>query len=338
MFADETRTPTKASAARAGTPVVLWAIAICAGGITLLSRVVEPVMAVRRAAAGLTSAWPAPLDHLGHVVLKQIFFSPGFYCLMACLLLLEHYYPANDRQPVFSVHLLQDFLWHVAQMGGMLWLAGLYSTWLSDLLTPHLQWAQLTPLQGAPAPVTVICAILAADFLEWFHHWVRHKVPWFWAFHEVHHSQRRMNPMTDSRYHIVEYFIASSVTMVPLIIVAPSGGLAAWWLVLRSWHSRFYHSNVDFGMGWLRFLFVTPHSHHLHHSRDPKYYDCNFGTVLCIWDRLFGTHREGANGLSPTGIPAAFPEEQSVQGVLSGATLWQQTLHPFRRIRMGVRR
>src|SRR5688500_19664991 len=66
-------------------------------------------------------------------------------------------------------------------------------------------WAVLTAWSDWPMWSRWVLAVLAADFLGWFHHWVRHKVHVFWLFHTVHHSQKHLNMFTDFRYHVVEF-------------------------------------------------------------------------------------------------------------------------------------
>jgi sterol desaturase/sphingolipid hydroxylase (fatty acid hydroxylase superfamily) len=50
------------------------------------------------------------------------------------------------------------------------------------------------------------------------------------------------------------------------------------------------HMNVTWRSNWLEWVFVTPRYHHIHHSDDPGHYTANLGSLLTIWDRMFGTY------------------------------------------------
>ena len=45
-------------------------------------------------------------------------------------------------------------------------------------------------------------------------------------------------------------------------------------------------------LGWLDRIFNTPSTHRVHHGTNPEYLDKNYGNLLIIWDRLFGTYKE----------------------------------------------
>jgi sterol desaturase/sphingolipid hydroxylase (fatty acid hydroxylase superfamily) len=64
---------------------------------------------------------------------------------------------------------------------------------------------------------------------------------------------------------------------------------------------------------WLGRLVLSPHVHHLHHSRAPEHRDCNFGVIFPYWDRLFGTYRDEAPAALRFGLaPEEDPFGQSV--------------------------
>jgi sterol desaturase/sphingolipid hydroxylase (fatty acid hydroxylase superfamily) len=74
--------------------------------------------------------------------------------------------------------------------------------------------------------------------------------------------------------------------------------VVAWYLVLSAGFSQLEHANVRWaGPGELlvRTLFVTPHMHKWHHSRDVRETDTNYGNILSVWDRAFGTFTGGAD-------------------------------------------
>jgi sterol desaturase/sphingolipid hydroxylase (fatty acid hydroxylase superfamily) len=100
------------------------------------------------------------------------------------------------------------------------------------------------------------------------------------------------------------------------------------------WYTRFYHGNIRTNLGPLRYVLVTPQSHRIHHSIEPRHLDTNFGALFSIWDRLFGTQYRGHDEYPETGIAdAAFPHE--AKGDLRSllVTPLAQMAYPLRRRR-----
>jgi len=103
-----------------------------------------------------------------------------------------------------------------------------------------------------PAWLKVTAALLVVDFLNWFHHWLRHRVPLFWEFHAVHHSQRQLNMFTDLRVHFVEHFVTKLIVFLPLFLHDLDIESAFWIVLFRDWYSRIYHANLRTNFGLLR--------------------------------------------------------------------------------------
>ena len=152
---------------------------------------------------------------------------------------------------------------------------------------------------------------LAWDFFASFNHYLKHKIPVLWEFHKVHHCAEVLTPLTAMRRHPVEIFfgavfistgISISVALWALIFGAPGstfkvGGIA---LIIYLWRLLGYnirHSHIwlSYGAFWNNIL-ISPAHHQLHHSRDPRHHDCNFGHIFTFWDRLFGTLYQPVEG------------------------------------------
>lgn len=132
-----------------------------------------------------------------------------------------------------------------------------------------------------------ILAIVLADFAHYWHHRLDHRVAACWAIHGVHHMPEEMNFTVAMRH---AWF--SDVYSWPFYALLPICGVqTAHFFVattLLSFHALITHSEHWNFPGF--YIFVTPRSHILHHAKNPRYIDKNFGAMLCIWDRLFGTH------------------------------------------------
>src|SRR5664279_563184 len=91
--------------------------------------------------------------------------------------------------------------------------------------------------------------------------------------------------------------------------------------------AQFQHANVRIAAGVesvLWFTLVPPAMHRIHHAPNLRDTDSNYGTILTLWDRLFGTFNRRAPDEPPAfGIPGMRDPERLGLGPL--------TLLPFRR-------
>jgi hypothetical protein len=139
------------------------------------------------------------------------------------------------------------------------------------------------------SPWPWILAILLTDFAHYIHHRLDHRVAACWAVHGVHHMPEEMNFTVAMRHAwFSDVYSWPFYAPLPLLGVPTTHFFVA--TTLLSLHALFTHTN-HFNFPSLGFL-VTPRSHTLHHAKNPRYLDKNFGAMLCIWDKLFGTHVE----------------------------------------------
>ena len=115
-----------------------------------------------------------------------------------------------------------------------------------------------------------------------------------------------------------------------------------WGTMVNSWRRSDVTRNTQFtiyasgiatsstNLGPLRYIFVTPQSHRVHHSSEEEFFDMNYGVTLCIWDRLFGTHSHTDFAYPKTGIPDSdFPEEKGHKWYRAPLIVVQQLYYPF---------
>jgi sterol desaturase/sphingolipid hydroxylase (fatty acid hydroxylase superfamily) len=137
-------------------------------------------------------------------------------------------------------------------------------------------------------------AVLVLDFWTYWWHWINHRVPFFWRFHRMHHSDPQMDVTTANRFHTGE-IIFSSILRVPVIFLV---GIHLWELVLYETLMfavvQFHHANVGLPERFdriLRAFIPTPAMHKVHHSRVMVETNSNYSSLLSVWDRLFRTFR-----------------------------------------------
>jgi len=146
----------------------------------------------------------------------------------------------------------------------------------------------VSPLPGHAAS-TWLMALLGYDFLFYWAHRVHHASGLLWATHAVHHQATKMNvtvglrtALTNSAAHL-PFFLPLALLGVPVSVYA---GVALIHLLAMTW----LHLETRVSVGWLERVINTPALHGLHHSADPRHHDKNFGGLLIIYDRLFGTY------------------------------------------------
>jgi sterol desaturase/sphingolipid hydroxylase (fatty acid hydroxylase superfamily) len=257
----------------------------------------------------------------------DLLFDPVVYVLVAVVCVLERRFPARPQQPLLSRGLMQDYAWFVAEKLVFVHVIALYASVLESAYDAYLGFLTL-PVATWPLWARGASTIVVGDFLSWAHHFLRHKVGAFWAFHVIHHSQRQMNFFADYRVHVVELAVAQTILFIPIHMFALKFPENAYLLFAFTWYTRVYHANLRTNYGWLRHVLVTPQSHRVHHSIERRHWDRNFGVIFTVWDRMFGTLYPHYDEYPATGVAdATFPWEDGRGGVLR--TLWAQTCHPF---------
>jgi sterol desaturase/sphingolipid hydroxylase (fatty acid hydroxylase superfamily) len=126
-------------------------------------------------------------------------------------------------------------------------------------------------------------------FYYWFHR-MSHRVRWFWLSHAVHHSTNELNLVASSRLAWTSQLTGSYVIFAPLILLgfAPETILAG--VALNLSFQVWIHADWVPKLGFLEGLLNTPSAHRVHHASNLDYLDANYGGVLVIFDRLFGTY------------------------------------------------
>ncbi len=171
-----------------------------------------------------------------------------------------------------------------------------------------------------PVAETILVLLLLDCWTYWWHR-LNHRVPLFWRFHRVHHSDPHMDVTTANRFHLGE-IVFSSLLRLPLIyLLGASMVQLALYETLLFAVVQFHHANVSIGRRGDRVLswfIVTPHLHKVHHSHWQPETDSNYASLLPLWDRLFGTFRfpERPASLRLGLDEFSAPETQTLPGLL----------------------
>jgi sterol desaturase/sphingolipid hydroxylase (fatty acid hydroxylase superfamily) len=207
--------------------------------------------------------------------------------------------------PVFGVLMVAEFAWGLARGRNTFGLAdtlaslsqgllsqvvaactqliqiGLYALafpWLT--LTPHATWWQ--------HPVGLVLAVVLYDFCDYWLHRVSHESALFWAAHVVHHQSRRFNLSTALRQESA-YLLTGWMFFLPLALAGVPPARFALAAVVVLFYQFWIHTEHVGSLGPLDRWLSTPSNHRVHHATNARYLDRNYGAILIVWDRLFGT-------------------------------------------------
>jgi sterol desaturase/sphingolipid hydroxylase (fatty acid hydroxylase superfamily) len=143
-------------------------------------------------------------------------------------------------------------------------------------------------------PTNLVLGFLAMEFLYYWYHRAHHRIRYFWCSHVVHHSSEGMNLSTATRQSMT-YAISGGVLLFfsPLMIIGFPPEVVMSFYAADLVYQYFVHTQA---VGKLpkpiEYFFNTPSHHRVHHGRNPEYIDKNYGGVVIIFDRLFGTFQE----------------------------------------------
>lgn len=204
-------------------------------------------------------------------------------------------------------------------------LAGLFAlAWEHRLVT--------VPLDGWwGAPVL----FLAVEFAYYWFHRSSHRVRWLWATHAVHHSPTDLNFSAAYRLGWTSLVSGAWAFWLPLVALgfhpAAVFGTLAFNLLYQFW----LHTELIGRLPrWFEWAFNTPSHHRVHHASNEGYLDRNYGGVLIVFDRLFGSFAEerasepcryGVPGRQPSRNPfvIAFAEWAALARDVARAPTWR---------------
>lgn len=137
-------------------------------------------------------------------------------------------------------------------------------------------------------PAALAAAVLVWDFIYYWNHRFMHESRYMWAVHVVHHSSEHYNLSTALRQPVAD----ALGTFLPQGILCLAGfdpGLIASARGINLLYQFFIHTEAIDRLGPLEKVLNTPSHHRVHHGSNPQYIDRNHGSILIVWDKLFGT-------------------------------------------------
>lgn len=227
----------------------------------------------------------------------------GFIFALVAMLLFERWLPARPRgyatRAISNVSL---------QLINMLLLIGIPLTLTAAALFALFNQFGLFNLIKLGLWTKIVLSWLVLDLIMYGLHRAYHGVGFLWRFHRVHHGDPVLDVTTTFRTHPVETLITLLVRAITVVLIGmPLLGVILYEIIVCTM-ALFIHANIrlhrslDQIISW---ILVTPAMHRVHHGPDPVDYGANFGLVISIWDRVFGTFRAQPSSMSEDriGIP-----------------------------------
>tara|TARA_B100000965_G_scaffold405804_2_gene441339 strand:+ start:265 stop:1113 length:849 start_codon:yes stop_codon:yes gene_type:complete len=131
-------------------------------------------------------------------------------------------------------------------------------------------------------------SFILIDLVFYFYHRMSHRISFLWAIHMSHHSSQEMNFAVSFRQawfgpvSKIPFFMVLPLIGLDPTIIAVAGALSTLWGIVG-------HTQMINKLGPLELIFNTPSHHRVHHGANSQYIDKNYGNLLIIWDKMFGT-------------------------------------------------
>ena len=157
----------------------------------------------------------------------------------------------------------------------------------------------LAPVQLDASHLWVwVVGFFLKDFFYYWYHRAGHEINILWASHAVHHQSEEYNLTTALRqtstgflFNWIFYVPVALAGIPPVVFFAVSS--------INLLYQYWVHTRHIPNLGWFEWFFITPSNHRVHHAKNRRYLDKNYGGVFIIWDRLFGTYAEEDDNYEP---------------------------------------
>ena len=220
-------------------------------------------------------------------VLHALFFVSAFGLVFLFIIGLEAGYVSHKR--LSGVYHFKETLANIATGFSYKMVDGVA---IALFIQSFYNWVASHGLQWNPEAsiLSVLLLIVLVDFCFYVNHYLMHKTRWFWASHVTHHSSEHMNFSTALRQNFTHALNGAWILWwIPAALI----GFDKDWVLLaiegNLVYQFFLHTEQVRKLGWMEHIFNTPSHHRVHHGRNPKQIDTNFGGIFIFWDKLFGT-------------------------------------------------
>ena len=221
--------------------------------------------------------------------MAEIFFSYGTIIAAGVLLwIIEGLNPYCSRQKHRVLHAQLNL--SLAGLNLLILLpSGLFMAFMlgwSKNAWPGIGMLALPPVAEA------IVIILLIDLWMYVWHRLNHERAFLWRFHSVHHSDAALDVTTSWRFHFLEILFSELLRLPLFMLMGARIEHLLLYSLLMTPVIEFHHSNITIPSALdrlARFIIPSPMMHRLHHSRLKSEHNSNYGSMLSLWDHLFGS-------------------------------------------------
>lgn len=141
-------------------------------------------------------------------------------------------------------------------------------------------------------PLALAALFLSSEFAYYWQHRAAHRIRWMWATHAVHHSATKLNFTAAVRLGWTGALSGNFLFLLPLVWIGFHPIAVLGMLGVNLLYQFFIHTELARQLGPLEWVLNTPAHHRVHHASNTSCLDTNFGGILIIFDRLFGSFAE----------------------------------------------
>lgn len=201
-------------------------------------------------------------------------------------MLLEYLIAKKKKLPYFNLHnSIANISIGIAERLCDVFVAGLFYFIYDDIQKKY----GLFDIK--PGILLWMLLFLLTDLVWYWYHRLAHEINIFWMAHVVHHQSEDFNYTASARITVLQAFIRTGFWAILPLLGFPAGMITSL-LLIHGLYPFFIHTRLVGRLGVLEYILVTPSHHRVHHASDEKYLDKNYGDVLIIWDKLFGTFKK----------------------------------------------
>lgn len=135
-----------------------------------------------------------------------------------------------------------------------------------------------------------LALFIGLEFFYYWYHRASHEIFLLWATHSTHHSPNELTLSAAYRLGWMPFLSFSWVFFLPLVFFGFSPILVFTMLSINLMYQFWLHTRLIGRLGFLEGIINTPSAHRVHHASNPIYLDKNYGGILILFDRLFGTY------------------------------------------------
>jgi sterol desaturase/sphingolipid hydroxylase (fatty acid hydroxylase superfamily) len=192
--------------------------------------------------------------------------------------------------------MVEDAFWLAS--AGFLWVPLYTDFYRTPISAGFKSVRDMAPLNVSLAPTSVLGILGAAllvslisSFIYYWLHRVQHESLLWWRMHATHHHITKMGCMRGDRTHPLEWTTLMLGTPIALALLGASDGVMAVTGAFGIWNAVLNHANLPLkSMPVYDWVFATAQQHHVHHAHERSQADSNYGCMIILWDRVFGTY------------------------------------------------